>query len=219
VSDTAGVFGAGGLVRQADLLRQHVRLACVAACVFLGILTVVGAAQATTGPSALSKPPRWFVSARDAKPFLGRFTLTRHGPSLISSELLTDYNGRHYLAGNIVVYSYDSSGQEISWVADTYEYHDVQGQMKVDLVDSSQQVLLGHLILRAELGGKLVGRLIVGGRSQPVTYSPVAPHSTPTPTPSAPQSGNFSPPGSISQTHAWGIFSVAVLIARVITAS
>lgn len=218
VSETAGVFGAQGLVRHGEMWRRQVKLAPVAACIFFGILTLVGVAKATTGPTALNRSPRWFVSPADAKPFLGRYTLTGHGPSLISSELLTAYNQHHYLEGNVAVYGYDPNGQEISWVAVTYEYHDVKGQMEIDLLNPDQQVLLGHLILRPEPGRKLVGRLILGSQSQPVTYSATA-QSTTKPTSSAPPSGNFTPPGSINQTPAWGIFSVAVQTARAIAAS
>ena len=116
------------------------------------------------------------------------------------------------------MYQYDRSGQESSWVAVTYEYHYVKGQMEVDLWSSDDAVLLGRLVLRSEPDRRLVGELTQGVSSQPVAYSPAPAQSASNLLTSAEESGNFSPPGTSSQAHGWGIFSLVVEAAHAITA-
>jgi hypothetical protein len=138
----------------------------VAATLALG----AASASATTGSMPLGKPPIFTVSPTHAKPFLGKFTLGAHAASLISATLDTSYNHAGYLEGQMAVYSYNSGGQEISWLGTTYEYHYVHGTMVIDLWSPDGSLLFGHLKLRAIAGRRLSGQLVLGAQAQKATF-------------------------------------------------
>jgi hypothetical protein len=136
----------------------------------LSVLGMAATASATTGPTALSQPPRHTVAAADAKPFLGTWALTHAPGKIISSTIKTAYNGHGYLQGNISVYEY-FQGRPTSFVATLYEYRYRSGVMHTDLWSPDLgSALLGRLTLRSA-AGKLSGTLQLMSDAYAVTYA------------------------------------------------
>jgi hypothetical protein len=128
------------------------------------------AAQATTGNNALNHKPRFKVSTREARPYLGQYKLAKHGKGILGSSLRTGYNGNGYLQGTISV-SQLSEGQPTTWLATLYEYHSEGRKMEIDLwTPDLGSRLLGHLIVKRNNKDQLVGTLIVGQERVAVTY-------------------------------------------------
>jgi hypothetical protein len=145
-------------------IRPRRRISSLLTLVACGLsLLAVGApgAGATTGATPLAKPPRWTVTKRQAKPFLGRFRLAApRGKQLISAAYAAEINENGYLEGTLVVYTYDEAGRETSWVGRTYEYHPIApGRMTVDVIAPANENIFARLHLRALPGGRLTGRL------------------------------------------------------------
>ena len=79
---------------------------------------------------------------------------------MISAAYAAEINENGYLEGTLVVYTYDESGRETSWVGRTYEYHPVApGRMTIDVIAPANENIFARLRLRALPGGRLTGRL------------------------------------------------------------
>jgi hypothetical protein len=143
---------AGGQQRAAWLLAAL--LATVA------FLLDVSGAGATTGGQPLEDLPIYGLTPAQATPFLGRFEAKGDGNQLISVSLRTEFTvafqGRSVVQGMIAVDEYDAAGRPSTWVATTYEYHDVGDVMHIDIWTPDGKKLLGHLNLRLR-SGELVG--------------------------------------------------------------
>jgi hypothetical protein len=143
--------------------RRVVKRLIGTAALAVALLTMIGAptAVATTGPTPLTKPPRWKVSKREARPYIGRFKLARpHGRQLISVGYAASINSYGYLEGTIAVYTYDRAGRETSWVARTYEYHPLGGtRMAIDVISPANESIFARLRLRVGARGNLTGIL------------------------------------------------------------
>jgi hypothetical protein len=141
--------------------RRRSRLPALLACGFLLLTLGAPEANATTGATPLAKPPRWNVTRRQARPFLGRFTLAApRGRQLITAAYAAEINENGYLEGTLVVYTYDEAGRETSWVGRTYEYHPISpGTMIIDVIAPANENIFARLHLRALAGGRLTGRL------------------------------------------------------------
>jgi hypothetical protein len=180
--------------------------------IVLSALGMAATASATTGPTALNQPPRFNVSAAQAKPFLGTFKLTHAHGKLISSTIKTAHNSHGYLQGTISVYQY-YQGQPSSFVATLYDYRYQSGQMRADVWSPGQNsTLLGRLRLRP-VAGKLAGTLQLGGSVNAVTYSKASAHAAGTNAGAAAGSDAGSPPVS---SHTSGLFTIAVLVGQLI---
>jgi hypothetical protein len=190
-------------------LRLRHRLAGVVLCLAVSLLTG-GLAAATTGVQPLSKAPIFLVSRADAKPFLGRFKLTAHGPGLISGSLVTAYNAAGYLEGSMAIYGYNSAGQEISWVASTYEYHYLEGIMRMDIWSPDGSLLLGHVHLGRGPDRRLTGQLVFGDTPESVTFSSVRTGQSIYSTGYGTLSTRPADAGSAAATTTVGIFSLAL---------
>lgn len=120
------------------------------------------AGDATTGAHPLASPPKYHVSRAEARPYIGRFQLSRpHGKSLMSAAYVARFNQFGYLEGNLVVYAYTKSGRTSSWLGTTYEYHPRGGgRMTIDVISPNNQVIFARLKLRVGRGGKLTGELL-----------------------------------------------------------
>jgi len=119
------------------------------------------AAIATTGPTPLTKPPRWNVTKREARPYVGRFKLAGpHGKQLINAAYAAAFNTYGYLEGTLVVYTYDEAGRETSWVARTYEYHSKGAtKMAIDVISPANESIFARLHLKVGAHGRLTGIL------------------------------------------------------------
>jgi hypothetical protein len=161
--------------------RRRSRLSALLACGFLLLALGAPEARATTGATPLAKPPRWNVTRRQARPFLGRFTLASpRGRQLITAAYAAEINENGYLEGTLVVYTYDEAGRETSWVGRTYEYHPISpGTMTIDVIAPANENIFARLHLRALPGGRLTGRLesirppLAPVRPQRITLRPV----------------------------------------------
>jgi hypothetical protein len=118
--------------------------------------------MATTGATPLAHPPRWEVTKRQARPFMGRFKLAApHGRRLISGAYVAGFNNYGYLQGSLALYLYGAGGQETSWVGATYEYHPVgRGRMLVDVVSPDNQEVFARIRLAVRRGHRLTGTLV-----------------------------------------------------------
>lgn len=184
------------------------------------ILSATGmtvSASATTGPNALSRPPTVNVTAAQAKPFLGTYSLT-HAPSkLISSTIKTAYNGYGYLQGNISVYEY-FQGQPTSFVATLYEYRYRAGQMRADLWSPDLgSSLLGRVTLRP-VAGKLSGTLQLMDIAYAVTYAKTSARAVSTAYTKAGIAAGSEARGSSNSELGGtsGLFSTAVLLGQIV---
>jgi hypothetical protein len=135
----------------------------IAALLSALLLAIPGApvATATTGPTPLAKPPRWNVTKRQARPYIGRFKLAHpHGRQVINAAYVATFNSYGYLEGTLVVYTYDEEGRETSWVARTYEYHPKGGgKMAIDVISPANESIFARLHLRVGARGRLTGIL------------------------------------------------------------
>jgi hypothetical protein len=137
----------------------------MSAALFAAVIALGGAApaSATTGPEPLSNEPIFTVTNAQAKPFLGRFKMTGHTGQLITGALgtreLAHINGGPVIGGQIEIYAYDDSGQEVSWLSTTYEYRKVKNGMKIDLFSPDGKTFVGRMLLKPIPGGRLKGWL------------------------------------------------------------
>ncbi len=145
--------------RKLNALRATGLAAAVVATV---ALIAPASGNATTGAHPLANPPKFHVSKAEARPYIGRFQLSRpHGKGLMSAAYVARFNEFGYLEGTIVVYAYTKSGQTTSWVGTTYEYHPrADGRMTIDVISPNNQVIFARLKLRVGKGGRLTGKLL-----------------------------------------------------------
>jgi hypothetical protein len=182
--------------------------------IVLSALGIAATASATTGPTALNKPPRYKVTASQAKPFLGTYSLTHPHGKITNSTIKTAHNSHGYLQGTISVYQY-YQGQPSSFVATLYDYRYVSGQIHAVLWSPGQNAeFLGRLKLRP-VAGKLTGTLQLGGSTNAVTYSKTSARTGGSAgnQGAAAGSGAASAPASDSTS---GLFSIAVLVGQLI---
>jgi len=181
----------------------------------LSALGLAATASATTGPTALNKPPRYKVTAAQAKPFLGTYSLTHAHGKLVSSTLKTAHNSHGYLQGTISVYQY-YQGQPSSFVATLYDYRYQSGQMRAVLWSPGQNAtFLGRLKLRS-VAGKLSGTLQLGGSTNPVTYSKTTARAVSS---GGNNAGAAAGSGAVSSTGSdgtSGLFTIAVLVGQLV---
>ena len=139
--------------------RRHLRIALLAA--LAASLVAVPSVEATTGPTPLADPPLWTLTKHQARPFIGRFKLAKpSGKQLINAAYAAQINEYGYLMGTLVVYTYDSAGREVSWVARTYEYHPKgPGRMAIDVISPTNESIIARLHLRVRRHHRLTGIL------------------------------------------------------------
>jgi len=131
-------------------------MAAAAVC----LVVPIGEAGATTGTTPLAHPPRFKVTKAEVKPYLGHFVLAhRNQGRLINAAYIGGYNDRGYVEGGLAVYTYDKSGQEVSWVGRTYEYHHTRRGMTIDVISASNEQIFARLHLRTGPGRRLRGTL------------------------------------------------------------
>jgi hypothetical protein len=142
-------------------LNARVGAAAVSALVAAALLGPASGG-ATTGAHPLANPPKYHVTKAEARPYIGRFQLSRpHGKNLMSAAYVARFNEFGYLEGSLVVYAYTKSGRTTSWVGTTYEYHPRgNGRMVVDVISPNNQVIFARMRLRAGKGGRLTGELL-----------------------------------------------------------
>jgi hypothetical protein len=117
-------------------------------------------ALATTGPTPLAHPPRFTVTKRQARPYLGRFRLIRPSDrNLISGAYIGGRNERGYVEGAIEIYHYEAAGRKTILLGRTYEYHAVGRGMVIDVISPANQVILARLRLHPIAHGRLTGHL------------------------------------------------------------
>jgi hypothetical protein len=185
--------------------------------VVAAVVGMAATASATTGPEALSQPPRFTVPAAQAKPFLGTFALTHAPAKIISSTIKTAYNSSGYLQGNISVYEY-FQGQPTSFVATLYEYRYRSGVMHADLWSPAlNSALLGRIALRP-VAGKLSGTLQLMGEAYAVTYAKASARAVGSAyTKAGVAAGSEARGSSDSELGGTsGLFSTAVLLAQIV---
>ena len=186
----------------------------------VGVLSAFGiaaTASATTGPNALSRPPTFNVTAAQAKPFLGTYSLTHGHGKIISSTIKTAYNGYGYLQGNISVYEY-FQGRPTSFVATLYEYRYRSGEMRADLWSPDLgSALLGRVTLRP-VAGKLSGTLQLMGEAYAVVYRKASPRAVSSAYTKAGVAAGAEAGGSADSELGGtsGLFSTAVLLAQIV---
>jgi hypothetical protein len=110
----------------------------------------------------LAHPPKYKVTRRQARPFMGRFKVVApHGRRLISGAYVAGLNEYGYLQGSLALYLYGAGGREISWVGATYEYHPVgRGRMIVDVVSPDNDQIFARMHLAVRRGQRLTGTLV-----------------------------------------------------------
>jgi hypothetical protein len=130
---------------------------------------------ATTGGQPLENLPIYGLTPSQAAPYLGRFKAQGDGQPLISASLGTkftvSFQGRSVVQGTIAVTQYDGEGRPSTWVATTYEYHDVGKVMHIDIWSPDGRKLLGRLYLHQGGQGSLVGQMRVGAKHYPVSFA------------------------------------------------
>jgi hypothetical protein len=133
----------------------------VVAVVVVLLFALTGEAGATTGTTPLAHPPRYKVTRAQVAPYLGRFVLAKQRSSrrLVSAAYLGGHNDRGYVEGGLAVYTYDPSGQEVSWVGRTYEYHPTAAGMTIDVISAANEQIFARLKLRPGRHGLLTGTL------------------------------------------------------------
>jgi hypothetical protein len=142
-------------------LNARVGAAAVSALVAAALLGPASG-DATTGAHPLANPPKFHVTKAEARPYIGRFQLSRpHSKSLMSAAYVARFNEFGYLEGSLVIYAYTKSGRTTSWVGTTYEYHPRgNGRMIVDVISPNNQVIFARMKLRVGKGGRLTGKLL-----------------------------------------------------------
>ena len=137
------------------------------------LLLDVPVAGATTGGQPLENLPIYGLTPAQAAPYLGRFEAQGDGRRLISVSLRTEFTvafqGRSVVQGAIAVKEYDAAGRPSTWVATTYEYHDVGDVMHIDIWTPDGKKLLGRLYLRSR-SGELVGLMKTDFGKHRVTF-------------------------------------------------
>jgi hypothetical protein len=183
----------------------------------LSAFGMAGTASATTGPDALSRPPTFNVTAAQAKPFLGTYSLTHGRGKIISSTIKNAYNGYGYLQGNISVYEY-FQGRPTSFVATLYEYRYRSGQMRADLWSPDLgSALLGRVTLRP-VAGALAGTLQLMGDAYAVAYRKASPRAVSSAYTKAGVAAGAEADGSSDSELGGtsGLFSTAVLLGQIV---
>jgi hypothetical protein len=183
----------------------------------LSALALAASASATTGPNAINRPPTSNVTAAQAKPFLGTYSLTHAPGKLISSTIKTAYNGYGYLQGNISVYEY-FQGRPTSFVATLYEYRYRSGEMRADLWSPGLgSALLGRLTVRP-VADKLSGTLQLMDAGYAVTYAKASARAVSSAYTKAGVAAGAEAGGSSDSELGGtsGLFSTAVLLAQII---
>lgn len=147
------------------------------AALVLSLLVGVGEATATTGTTPLAHPPRYRVTKAQVKPYLGHFTLGRRGQGrIISAAYIGGYNDRGFVEGGLAIYTYDTTGHEVSWVGRTYEYHHTRAGMTIDVISAANEQIFARLRLHVVRGGRLSGTLRellpVPRKAIPITLRP-----------------------------------------------
>lgn len=149
-------------VKKLNARRGVTVVACLVAALIAVALIAPASGEATTGAHPLANPPKYHVTKAEARPYIGRFQLSRpHGKGLMSAAYVARFNEFGYLEGSLVVYAYTKSGQTTSWVGTTYEYHPRgDGRMIVDVISPNNQVIFARMKLRTGKGGRLTGKLL-----------------------------------------------------------
>jgi hypothetical protein len=162
-------------------MSRCLRFPAASVLVLVGLLSAfVLPAGATTGTTPLAHPPRFGVTKSQAVPFLGHFKLVKRPKSrLISGAYVAWYNDNGYVEGGLAVYTYGPGGREISWVGRTYEYHQTNRGMTIDVISAANEQIFARLRLRAGRHGRLTGwlreLLPVPRRPTPIILRPVGP--------------------------------------------
>jgi len=144
--------------------RQHAALALLLALAGGVLMAVPRPVVATTGPTDYLPASHYKVAKGRAALYVGQYLLSSaaRAARLSGGAMGIEINSRGYLDGVGQFYGYDEHGNQSSWTATLYNFHETKQHVMVfDLLGPSGTPLLGRVFVTRTRSGDLSGQILL----------------------------------------------------------